>query len=67
MLVLLCCIACLGFLIFALSLLLENGEGCISILLADYSVFVSQSVWMEIGIQLNEQKLLFRMILLLVK
>lgn len=67
MLRLLCCIACLGFLIFTFSLLLENGEGCISFLLADYSIFVSHSVWMEIGIQLNEQKLLFRMILLLVK
>lgn len=36
-------------------------------ILAYYSVFVSQSVWMEIGIQLDEQKLPFRITLLLVK
>ena len=67
MLMPLCSIGCLGFLIFTFSLILENGEGCISFLLADYSVFVSQSVWTENGIQLNEQKLPFRIILLLVK
>lgn len=39
-------------------------KGAFRFLLAGYSVFVSQSIWMEIGIQLNEQKLPIRMILL---
>lgn len=67
MLMLLCSIAYPGFLISTFSLILENGKVFISFLLADYSVFVSQSIWMEIDIQLNEQKLPFRMSLLLVK